>query len=128
MTEHEQRIEELIHTKPKIERTRWQKFLLVLQVLAGVVAFVSLAGVAVVGVRGNGLASCVNSITGDQNPVSARDAQAHVEWAKSLAHVLAADKAHVQAAYVEFVRDTNTYLRVLTEDQQYRNDHPLGRC
>jgi cell division septal protein FtsQ len=127
MTDQE-RIEQLKTVPPRPPMTRGQRVVQVLSWLCSAIAIASMCVAVYATQQAWHTASCVNSITGDRNPISARDAQAHVAWAKSLAHVLAADKVHVQAAYVEFVKDTNTYLVVLTEDQQYRDAHPLGRC
>jgi hypothetical protein len=76
MSEHDDRIEQLVQTVPTIQRTRIQQVLRALSALAAVVAFVALT-VAIVGfVQTADLANCTNDNLGVRNLPSVRDREA----------------------------------------------------
>lgn len=127
MTDQE-RIEQLKTVPPRPPLTRKQKIVQTLSWICSAIAVASMCVAVYATQRAWNTASCVNSILGDRNPISARDAQAQRDWVKSLARVLSADKAHVQGEYVAFVKATSTFVTVLSEDQSFRDSHPLGHC
>lgn len=128
MTEQE-RIEELKNVPPpRPPLTLRQKIVQAVSWICSAIAIASMCVAVYATQRAWNTASCVNSILGDRNPVSVRDANAHIAWAQSLGRVLVASKADVQAAYEQFVKATDTYVQVLSADQAYRDDHRLGKC
>jgi xanthosine utilization system XapX-like protein len=135
--------------------TRWKRlgfagqlvalvsFLLV--VVAGmVVALVALVTATDAGAQAKTTAECVNSVLGDRNGPSARDAAAHIAFAKAdkrfsdtLAAVLILPNGSQaqRDAYDEFVvasrqkkEAARVYTRVLVADQKARDAKPLGEC
>jgi len=79
--------------------------------------------------RATAIANCINNILGSRTGVQSKDSTATTEWVESLNNVLNAQPGPKQdAAFVTFEHATATYVQTLETDQNYRVDHPLGRC
>lgn len=72
--------------------------------------------------------ACVNNILATRNPGSSSDEAAHVLWASAVARLIAEPQSQAIKDYPAFITETRAYAATLTSNQNYRNDHPLGRC
>ncbi|HET6915399.1 MAG TPA: hypothetical protein VFH56_04855 [Acidimicrobiales bacterium] len=131
MSESERLVEELVHNPPRVELTTAQKVFRALSVLCAGVAVVALVLALVAVTRVATVAACTNDNLGLRNITTAEDAQAHIDFAQAVQALFlprdatAADK---RRAARTFRRATDQYVRTLVADQQYRAQHPLGRC
>jgi hypothetical protein len=121
---------------PAVQRKKWLQIARDVCAVVALLAFI-IAGVDNISVRHEAhatkvQASCINSILADRNGTSQADAEAHLNFAKAILALLtspaAATAAEREAAVQAFVVETQSYVATLTADQQYRTDHPLGKC
>lgn len=134
---------------------RWQRMSFVAQLVtlasvllvtvgALVVALVAIISASHAGSQAKNAVGCVNSVLGDRNGPTAKDAAAHIAFAQAdkrfsdaLADVLilpngsqaqrdAYDRFVIAARRKKLADDT--YVKVLVDDQRTRNSQPLGRC
>jgi hypothetical protein len=78
------------------------------------------------------IASCVNTDLGKRNAPAARDAAAHIAFAKAVKGLFdvppgATPQQRLQVAE-KFQRQVSAYVRVLLADQKAREKNPLGQC
>lgn len=134
MNEHEARIQELVSTPPKFERTRWQKIGRVVSIVCNVAAIVSIIAVVVVSVQNSNLANCTNSNLGARNVPNVDDRIATDNLFRTQKNELKilADPTEPLAtkrlAFAAYLSAFDTYQKTRARDDKIRANNPIGQC
>lgn len=134
MSDNEARIEHLVRTVPTIERTRRQKVVRVVSIVANVVAFLSLALFVVATVQNSNLANCTNTNLSQRDAPNTADRLAIDTLFRTQGADLrkivrpGATQAQKSAAFADYLAAYKVYAIQRAADDQAREAHPIGKC
>jgi hypothetical protein len=79
--------------------------------------------------RAQAVAACVNNVLATRQITSSNDALAELSFVASINAIFVLPPGAAQtAAFVAFQKVAQQTAQTLTQDQNYRNAHPLGTC
>lgn len=138
MTDEQRELAELIATPPTVKLTKRQRIARDIGYIAAVIAIVALVVAAFAGALSIAneqatarQAQCINNILGSRTGVTKSDSAATIAFAKSWQDLLDNQTPGTpgnQAAVAEVTAAIRNYYKTLSDDQAYRDAHPLGQC